>query len=97
MVENYPKNGDPGKYPNCDIVETMTTKVRVFSKCKRIRSHFKKAVDGGKKRDTGKNVSTFYTIYQNTYENRRAVTAIGNFGDSSYSGNRSLFFINILY
>ena len=75
----------------------MTTKVRVFSKCKRIRSHFKKAVDGGKKRDTGKNVSAFYTIYQSTYGNRRAVTAIGNFGDSSYSGNRSFILKNIIF
>ena len=89
IIKNYPKAGDPEKYPNYDIIEAVITKEMVSAKLKKIRTQFKKAVDCGKKSGGGRFVFTFYTICQNIWGNSPAVTAIGNSVDSSYSGNGS--------
>ena len=85
IIENYPKAGDPEKYPNYDIIEAVTTKERVSAKLKKIRTQFKKAVDCGKKSGDERIAFTFCTICQNIWENSPAVTAIGNSLDSSCS------------
>ena len=76
IIENYPEDGDPEKYPNYDIIEAVITKQRVYAKLKKIRTQFKKTVDCGKKGDGGKIVFTFYTICQNIWGNSPAVNAI---------------------
>ena len=64
ITENYPKDGDLEKYPNCNIIEAVITKEWVIAKLKKIRTQFKKVVDCGKKRCGGRivikiNVPTF--------------------------------------
>ena len=83
MIDNYPKDDEPEKHPNYDIIEAIITKERVF---KKIRTQFKKIADCGKKSGDERIVFTFYTICQNIRGNSPAVTAIGNSLDSSYSG-----------
>ena len=37
IIENYPKDGDPEKYPNYDIIEAVITKGRVSAKLGKVR------------------------------------------------------------
>ena len=48
QYENYPKDGDPEKYPNYDIIEEVITEERV--------SQFKKAVECGNKSGSGRGI-----------------------------------------
>ena len=48
QYENYPKDGDPEKYPNYDIIEEVITEERV--------SQFKKAVECGNKSASGRGI-----------------------------------------
>ena len=48
ITENYPKDGDPEKCPNYDIIETVITKKKV--------SQFRKAVDCGNRSGSGRGI-----------------------------------------
>ena len=76
--DNYPKDGDPEKYLNYDIIEAVITKEMGSTKLKKIRTQFKKAADCGKKSGGARIVFTFHTICQNISGNSPPVTAIGN-------------------
>ena len=41
ITENYPKDGDPEKYPNYDIIEAVIIKERVPAKLKKTRTQIK--------------------------------------------------------
>ena len=86
--DNCPKDGNPEKYLNHDIIEAVITKEMGSTKLKKIRTQFKKAADCGKKSGGARIVFTFHTICQNISGNSPPVTAIGNSVDF-YSGNGS--------
>ena len=66
----------------------MTVK-RIGEKLKTIRTNFKKAVDTNKRSGGGRDVSTFYGLYEKLWSGSPAVTSIENSIDMSSSTNQS--------